>query len=75
MDTDFHLHTFEPEIILDNLNNAVVEKSLIIYNKALISINFSKEANLIFALTKDDKRWKIDYLGPDNTSDESFFRQ
>ena len=29
----------------------------------------------VSALTKDDKRWKIDYLGPDNTSDESFFRQ
>lgn len=75
LDVDIQLQTFEPEIILDNLDKATITKSLIVYNKALVSVNFLQEVNLIFVLTKYDDKWLIDYLGHDNTSSESFFRQ
>ncbi|WP_145857134.1 hypothetical protein [Pedobacter suwonensis] len=75
LDRDIQLQTFEPEIILDNLDKAVVTKSLVVYDKALISVNFYEEVNLIFTLTKHKDVWLIDYLGPDNTSLKSFFRQ
>lgn len=67
LDRDIVLSTFEPEAILDNLDKAIITKSLIIYNKALIVVNFAKEVNMIFILTKHEKKWLIDYLGPDNT--------
>ncbi|MFD1256141.1 hypothetical protein ACFQ3S_04990 [Mucilaginibacter terrae] len=75
LDQDIVLGTFEPEVILDNLSKARITKSLIVHRKALLSVNFAKEVNLVFILTKQDKTWLIDYLGPDNTSINSFFRQ
>lgn len=75
LDKDIVLNTYEPEVILDYLDKATITKSLILYNKALLSVNFSKGASLIFILTKHEERWLIDYLGPDNTSIKSFFRQ
>lgn len=75
LDQDIILNTFEPEAILDHLNKATITKSLVIYNKALLGINFSKGVDMIFILTKSDKKWLIDYIGADNTSEISFFRQ
>lgn len=75
LDQDIILNTLEPEIILDNIGKAVVTKSLIIYDKALIGINFKNGVDMIFILTKENKAWVIDYLGADNTNKNSFFRQ
>ncbi len=75
MDSDFVLDTFEPEVVLDNLDKATITKLHIIYNKALVSMHFSEEVDLIFQLTKDyeSKRWLIDFIGPDNTSGKSLY--
>ncbi|WP_342332901.1 hypothetical protein [Pedobacter sp. FW305-3-2-15-E-R2A2] len=75
LDQDIILNTFEPEAVLDHLDKATITKSLVIYNKALVGVNFSKGVNMIFTLTKSDKKWLIDYIGADNTSQKSFFRQ
>jgi hypothetical protein len=72
LDKDIILDTFEPEAILDNLGNAKITKSLIIYNKAMVGINFANGVDMIFILTKQDKNWLIDYIGHDNTSMDSF---
>ncbi|WP_175634969.1 hypothetical protein [Pedobacter ghigonis] len=75
LDLDIQLQTFEPEAILDNLAKATLTKSLIIYNKALLGVNFAPEINLVFALSKYGDKWLIDYIGHNNTSANSFFRQ
>lgn len=72
---DIQLQTFEPEIILDNLDKVKLTKSMVIYNKALLGINFASEVNLVFTLSKYRDKWLIDYIGHDNTSAGSFFRQ
>ncbi len=75
LDLDLQLQTFEPEVIFDNLDKATVTKSTVIDNKALLGINFAEEVNLVFALTKHGDKWLIDYMGHDNSSLKSFFRQ
>lgn len=75
LDQDIILNTFEPELILDNLTRVTITKSLIIYNKALIGMNFTKGVDMIFILTKQNDDWEIDYIGPNNSSTQSLFRQ
>ena len=75
LDQDIVLNTFEPEEILDNLPQSKITKILIIYNKALVGINFKKNVDMIFQLTKIKNKWLIDYIGADNTSNYSLFRQ
>jgi hypothetical protein len=72
LDQDIILNTFEPEAILDNLNKSIITKSLIIYNKALLGIRFTKGVDMILILSKPDKKWLIDYIGTDNTCQTSF---
>ncbi|MBD1384275.1 hypothetical protein IDJ75_03215 [Mucilaginibacter rigui] len=74
LDKDIVLNTFEPEEILENLRKFKITKILIIYNKALVGINFKKNVDMIFQLTKGKDKWLIDYVWPDNTSINSFFR-
>ena len=75
LDRDIVLDTFEPEVILDNLSNATITKSLIIYKKAMVGINFANGVDMIFILTKKNEKWLIDFIGPDNTNMDSFFNQ
>jgi hypothetical protein len=74
LDGDIILGTFEPEVILDNVENSNISKSLIIYNKALLSVSFAPNVELVFTLSKLGNKWLIDYIGPDNTKTDSFFR-
>jgi len=75
LDQDIVLDTYEPEVIFDDIAQATITKSLIVYRKALVSIKFANEVNLEIALTKTGGKWLIDHLGPDNKSLNSFFRQ
>lgn len=75
LDQDDVLGTFEPEMILDNLDKLKVTQMLVIYNKALVGINFDKNVDMIFQLTKTKDKWLIDYVGPNNSNEHSFFRQ
>ena len=75
LDKDDVLNTFEPEAILDNLDKAKITQSLVIYNKALIGITFKQDVKMVFQLSKMNNKWVIDYVGADNTDENSFFRQ
>jgi hypothetical protein len=75
MDIDFALHTFEPEAILDHIDNSRISKLYIIYNKALVTLHISKYIDLLFVLTRQNNKWLIDYMGDDATNKNSFFLQ
>ncbi|WP_431291835.1 hypothetical protein [Pedobacter sp. P26] len=75
LDQDIVLNTFEPEEILENIGTLKITKILVIYNKALVGINFKRNVNMIFQLTKTDNKWLIDYIGGDNTNKNSAFSQ
>ena len=72
LDRDIVLNTFEPEEILDHLDQAKLDKIHIIYNKALVRLVIRKELKMLFILTKVDNKWLIDYLGYDNSYKYSF---
>ena len=76
LDRDMVLQTFEPDEILDHINESKIQKLTIIYNKALVSLKISKHIALLFVLTKlRNGQWLIDYMGHDCTDLNSFFRQ
>ena len=75
LDQDIVLNTFEPEEILKNLGRSKITKILVIYNKALVAMNFKKNVDMIFQLTKTNNKWLIDYIGADNTNKNSIFSQ
>ncbi len=75
LDNDDVLNTFEPEAVLDNLNKAKVTQLLVIYNKALVGVEFQENVKMVFQLSKINSKWLIDYVGPNNTDENSFFRQ
>ncbi len=67
MDTDFIFPSDEPEEVLDHIDKARIRKLDVIYNKAIVSMYFSKYVNVVFTLTKgENKRWYIDYMGYDD---------
>jgi hypothetical protein len=76
MDTDFALQTFEPDEILDHIDESKIQKLTVIYNKAIVSLKISKHVILLFILSKQrNNQWLIDYMGHDATDLNSFFRQ
>jgi hypothetical protein len=75
MDIDFALKTFEPEAILDHIDNGRITKLYIIYNKATVSLHISRYIDMLFILTRQNNKWYIDYIGDDATKKDSFFLQ
>lgn len=75
LETDLILSTFEPEEILDHIDEGKFNKINIIYNKALVRFRIRKEIEMLFVLTRWKETWKIDYIGYDNTYKYSFGKQ
>lgn len=73
--TDLILSTFEPEEILDHVDEGRFNKINIIYNKTLVRFRIRKEIEMLFVLTRWKENWQIDYIGSDNTYKYSFGRQ
>jgi hypothetical protein len=61
---DFILQNFEPELILNHIDEGKLEEVLIMENKAIVKFNipitFTK---MLFTLTKENGVWLIDYIG------------
>ncbi len=68
MDADFIFPTYEPEGFLDHIAEAKTRKFYRIYDKAIVSVSFSRYTNLIFTLTKniETRKWEIDDIGYDD---------
>lgn len=66
MDGDLVLQTFEPEEVLDRLNEGKLHQIATIYRKAIISYQLHPQICLLFTLSFD-KKWNIDSVGYDNT--------
>jgi len=59
---------FEPEEILDHINEGRFTKIYTVYDKAIVKFDISKFKQYIFTLTKVDNKWLIDYYGLDRTN-------
>lgn len=75
LENDIVLGTIEPDAILNNFQKGTFDKVFIIYDKALVRLRISKYLKLIFTLTKDKNKWRIDYIGYDNSYKNSFGNQ
>ena len=75
LDKDIVLNTFEPEEILNHLNEGKFYLNYIIYNKSLVRFTIRDEIKLIFTLSKIGDKWLIDYIGYDNSEENSFGKQ
>ncbi|RZK20678.1 MAG: hypothetical protein EOO86_03620 [Pedobacter sp.] len=65
------LFGFEPEEILDHINDGRLSKVYVIYKKAIVKFEISEFNQMIFCLTKvDNNRWIIDNLDYDWTNAE-----
>jgi len=65
------LFGFEPEEILDHINEGRLSKVYVIYKKAIVKFEISEFNQMIFCLTKvDNNRWIIDNLDYDWTNAE-----
>lgn len=54
LDLDFILQTFEPELILDHIDDGKLEELLILENKAIAKFNISQTyTKMLFTLTKE----------------------
>lgn len=63
------LFGFEPEEILDHIDEGRLSKVHVIYNKAMVKFDISKFNQMIFCLTKvDNNLWVIDSLSYDRTN-------
>jgi hypothetical protein len=64
---DFILQTFEPELILDHIDEGKLEEVLIRGNKAIAKFNIPQTSTeMLFTLTKEKGIWLIDYIGYSN---------
>jgi hypothetical protein len=75
LDRDWILETFEPEMILDHIKEGRTDKITVVYNKAIVRFRISKIVQLLFTMTKSNKKWLIDYIGYDNTYQYSLGKQ
>lgn len=75
LDKDIVLNTFEPEEILNHLNEGKFDLNYIVYNKSLVRFTIRDEIKLIFTLSKIGDKWLIDYIGYDNSEENSFGKQ
>lgn len=61
---DFILQSFEPEQILDHIDEGELEEVLIMENKAIAKFNISTTyTKMLFTFTKENGVWLIDYIG------------
>ncbi|WP_291402365.1 hypothetical protein [Daejeonella sp.] len=64
LDVDFILQNFEPELILNHIDEGKLEEVLILENKAIVKFNIPKTfTKMLFTLTKENGVWLIDYIG------------
>ena len=64
LDLDFVLQSFEPEQILDHIDDGKLEEVLIMENKAIAKFNISQTyTKMLFTLTKENGVWLIDNIG------------
>jgi hypothetical protein len=64
LDSDFILQTFEPEQILDYIDQGRLEEVLILENKAIAKFNiYETYTKMLFTLTREEGNWLIDYIG------------
>ena len=64
LDLDFILQSFEPETILDHIDNGKIEDASILGNKAIVKFIVSLTSDkMLFTLTKENGKWLIDYIG------------
>ncbi|MGZ3755161.1 MAG: hypothetical protein ACXVAY_05675 [Mucilaginibacter sp.] len=75
LDTDWILNTFEPDAILDHIEEGRFDKIEVLYNKAMARFRISKSLQLLFTLTRYKNHWMIDYIGYDASYKYSFARQ
>lgn len=70
------LFGFEPEEILDHIEEGQLSKVSLIYNKALVRFDISKFNKTIFVLTKlDNKSWIIESMDSDRSEVEKYFNK
>lgn len=75
MNHDWILKTFEPEMVLDHIQEGKFDKIEIIYNKAIARFRISEVVQLLFTLTRSGNKWLIDYIGYDGTSKYSISKE
>ena len=64
LDLDFVLQTFEPEEILNHIDEGKLDEVLVLENKAIVKFNISSTyTKMLFTLTKEKDHWLIDYIG------------
>ena len=64
LNSDILLHTQEPELILDYIDNGIFEKISVIQNKAIVQFYIPKyRITMIFTLTMAENAWMIDDIG------------
>ena len=64
LDLDFILQNFEPEDILNHIDEGKLYDVEILENKAIAKFNISKTSvKMLFTLTKENSNWLIDYIG------------
>lgn len=59
---------FEPEEILDHIDEGEFNKIYVIFDKAIVKFDITKINQYIFTLTKVNNEWLIDYFGVDRTN-------
>lgn len=64
LDLDFILQSFEPEEILNHIDDSKLGEVLVLENKAIAKFNIpSTHIKMLFTLTKVNEKWLIDYIG------------
>ncbi len=64
LDLDFILQSFEPEQILDHIDEGKLDEVLVLENKAIVKFNISSTSTkMLFTLTNEKNHWLIDYIG------------
>jgi hypothetical protein len=75
LDDDYILKTIEPSEVLDKISQGRFDKIQIRADKAIAGFKISKQAIMIFTLTKIKNSWKIDYIGWDTSYENSIALQ